>query len=70
MKRCGSCKYRDENGHCVREDKIHEEEPSEDRRNQGMDVPANDHLIYSYYEGGSFWVGQSFGCVHHEEKKS
>ncbi len=25
-----------------------------------------DTLVYSYTEGGSFWVGPDFGCVHHE----
>ena len=28
----------------------------------------NDMLIYSYAEGGSFWVGPKFGCVHHKTK--
>ena len=28
----------------------------------------NDMLIYHYDEGGSFWVGPKFGCVHHKTK--
>ena len=23
-------------------------------------------LVYSYPEGGNFWTGNEFGCVHHE----
>ena len=29
-----------------------------------------DMLIYDYNEGGLFWVGPKFGCVHHEEKET
>ena len=25
-----------------------------------------DMLVYSYPEGGEFWTGIDFGCVHHE----
>ena len=25
-----------------------------------------DALVYSYDEGGSFWTGPEFGCVHHK----
>ena len=25
-----------------------------------------DMLVYSYPEGGEFWTGLDFGCVHHE----
>lgn len=28
-----------------------------------------DHLIYSYDEGGRFFTGEDFGCVHHEERE-
>lgn len=24
-----------------------------------------DMLVYSYSEGGDFWTGPDFGCVHH-----
>lgn len=26
---------------------------------------APDTLVYSYDEGGCFWTGSEFGCVHH-----
>lgn len=26
---------------------------------------ASDQLVYSYSEGGSFWTGNDFGCVHY-----
>jgi hypothetical protein len=29
----------------------------------------DDSLIYAYDEGGCFYVGPKFGCVHHEEKE-
>jgi hypothetical protein len=25
-----------------------------------------DMLIYEYLEGGGFWTGPDFGCVHHQ----
>ena len=24
-----------------------------------------DQLVYSYMEGGTFWTGPNFGCIHH-----
>lgn len=30
---------------------------------------AADSLVYSYDEGGSFWTGPEFGCVHHKERE-
>lgn len=27
-----------------------------------------DALVYSFFEGGLFWTGPMFGCVHHELK--
>jgi hypothetical protein len=26
-----------------------------------------DMLLYEYDEGGGFWTGPDFGCVHHEQ---
>jgi hypothetical protein len=26
-----------------------------------------DMLIYPYMEGGEFWTGADFGCVHHQK---
>ena len=31
----------------------------------GKESYGNDCLVYSYEEGGHFWTGPSFGCVHH-----
>lgn len=28
---------------------------------------GSDMLVYSYAEGGGFWTGPNFGCVHHQE---
>ena len=25
-----------------------------------------DMMVYSYIEGGEFWTGPDFGCVHHQ----
>ena len=35
----------------------------------GPDDHEHDALVYSYNEGGTFWVGPNFGCVHHESKE-
>jgi hypothetical protein len=56
---CKTCKYRNEMGTC------HNGKISED-----FDQPpkeAEDMLIYSFQEGGYFWAGERFGCVHHVE---
>ena len=34
------------------------------------DEESQDMLIYSYEEGGAFWVGPKFGCVHHKKELS
>ena len=34
----------------------------------GEEVQADDMLVYSYSEGGDFWTGPDFGCVHHANK--
>ena len=28
---------------------------------------GSDWLVYPYQEGGYFWTGPDFGCVHHEQ---
>lgn len=48
-------------GVCNKEDKLFE-------RGQYLDEFPSDVLTYPYQEGGSFWVGPNFGCVHHEPK--
>lgn len=60
MPHCETCKHRNTGGEC-RHPKLHEE--GEYPNNENM--IDGDHLIYSYSEGGTFWVGPKFGCVHH-----
>ena len=62
MKRCKTCKYRDEEGVCtsVKITELYTWDSSV------TDEQKKDMLIYSYEEGGYFWVGEEFGCVHHE----
>ena len=63
MNHCKTCRFRDKEGWCCNPYL---------RERYGSDLPQgedNAELIYSYDEGGSFWVGPMFGCVHHEEKK-
>jgi hypothetical protein len=61
MNLCKDCKHRNKDGYCWNEG-----------LQQGtyfMDSPAaHDLLIYTYDEGGGFWVGPDFGCVHWEDK--
>jgi hypothetical protein len=54
---CGTCKHRDATGYCLN-DKLDEDFGQ-------SDVKKADMLIYEYSEGGRFWVGERFGCVHH-----
>ena len=58
--RCKNCKWRDPNGHCQNDERLHEN----DYEHRG---DTSDHLVYSYSESGWFWVGPEFGCVHFEE---
>lgn len=59
MVRCGRCKWRNQKGECTCP-KLYESGMPPD----GEAEKAIDHLVYSYYEGGGFWVGENFGCVH------
>jgi hypothetical protein len=45
-------------GFCENDERLHE---ADYRRPKY----GSDHLVYSYYESGSFWTGPEFGCVHH-----
>jgi len=36
------------------------------REDEGNDSYEDDALVYSYPEGGYFWTGDNFGCIHHE----
>lgn len=57
---CKNCKWRDEEGHDCQNSKIKEGVSGERK---------DDELVYSFPEGGGFWVGENFGCVHWEEKE-
>lgn len=57
MSYCETCKYRNEDGWC--------EHPKLREERYGDLETEDDELVYSYYEGGWFWVGPKFGCVHH-----
>jgi hypothetical protein len=60
--RCKNCDWRSRDGVCDNEQKIHEDMCAKPGGDQA------DCLVYSYYEGGAFWVGPEFGCVHWKEK--
>lgn len=57
-KHCETCKHRNEAGYCTNS-KLNEDIGQKDGEKLHM-------LIYDYSEGGGFWVGPTFGCVHHE----
>ena len=54
MNNCKDCAYRSLGGLC--------ENPNI-TENCGEE-PSDAMLVYSYREGGSFYVGPNFGCVH------
>jgi hypothetical protein len=58
--RCKTCKFINEEGECI------SGKMSDDVN--WFDEKGKDMVLYSYREGGSFFVGEDFGCVHHEEK--
>ena len=60
MNRCKTCVHRDSSGNC-RSPKLQEDMDGE------YGASRQDALIYSEAEGGAFWVGPEFGCVHHQE---
>lgn len=62
---CATCIHRDSHGFCTNP-KLHEQSHVSDKLPH--DSETNDELIYSYQEGGSFWVGPKFGCVHYSKK--
>lgn len=53
---CGKCSFRDSDGYC-RSEKLSEDYGS-------CIGDRSDMLVYPYMEGGRFWVGPKFGCVH------
>jgi len=60
MGKCKSCKFRDKSGHCI-STKLADDWGQRDDEKQDM-------LLYDFSEGGGFWVGPEFGCVHHQAK--
>ena len=58
---CKTCVHRSADGHC--ESKKFDEAG----HNQTVDAIV-DMLVYDYAEGGGFWVGEQFGCVHHTDR--
>jgi hypothetical protein len=64
MEHCKTCKNwkrfstEDEDGGECKSEKLTEPAGHDDE---------TDMLVYSYDEGGVFWTGPDFGCVHHEE---
>ena len=71
IKRCKTCTFRNEEGECtsskfadnVRWPCGYFEDEEEEIENKEM---TKDMLLYSYDEGGRFFVGEEFGCVHYE----
>jgi hypothetical protein len=58
---CGDCIYRNATGYC---------QNKKFREGWAEIVAENsDMLLYEYSEGGGFWVGERFGCIHHAPKK-
>lgn len=37
------------------------------RENWSFDYYQPANMVYDYSEGGGFWTGPDFGCVHHSE---
>ncbi len=67
MKTCKTCKWRQEKPptHVCTSPKIGERGQFHNADPEDM----QDVLIYSYDEGGFFWVGPDFGCVHHTPRE-
>jgi hypothetical protein len=59
LKHCSACKHRNGEGYC---------ESLKLREGDASRFNEEDELVYSYNEGGGFWVGELFGCVHHIKK--
>lgn len=59
---CKTCQYRNSDGYCTSEKLSEDYSQSDDKR--------ADMLIYDYSEGGGFWVGERFGCIHHSDKQT
>jgi hypothetical protein len=60
MNFCGTCAFRNAAGRCTSTKLAEDFGQTDDEK--------SDMLIYDYSEGGGFWVGERFGCVHHVNK--
>jgi hypothetical protein len=60
MKNCETCKFRSNDGYCQNKKLAEDGSQSNEER--------QDMLLYDYSEGGGFWVGPKFGCVHHSDR--
>ena len=60
MNTCKTCQHRGADGYCNSE-KLQEDMGWTNEEKKDM-------LVYRYTEGGGFWVGENFGCVHHAQK--
>ncbi len=58
MQRCATCRSRNSKGICT----------NPKLREPTGKTAEVDELVYSYDEGGTFYVGPEFGCVHHAPK--
>jgi hypothetical protein len=58
-KTCKNCKYRDQYTACCNPNLKEADEPE-------LGTLEGDKLVYPYNEGGAFYVGPDFGCVHFE----
>lgn len=57
---CSECQYRDITGHC-------QSKKLDEDIGYNNDIKDN-MLLYDYTEGGGFWVGPHFGCIHFTHK--
>jgi len=57
MNTCEYCDWRNKKGFC--------ENPN---FSDDFTEKKDNMLIYTIYEGGAFWVGKDFGCIHFTDK--
>jgi hypothetical protein len=71
MKTCKTCKHWNDTSYsrpeydqkeCTNEEFLHEWGGPTTKE------IANQSLVYSYNEGGGFYTGPNFGCIHHTER--
>ena len=66
MKHCETCvHWANERENYV---KVEIRECKNEKMSEDYYDAEQDGLYYSYQEGGTFYTGPKFGCVHHKEK--